>query len=330
MRLRVASPRRKCAEPTDWRAHNSPFALLPSHFRASRRAFTLVELLVVIAMVGLLMALLLPALAGAKADTWRAQCQSNLKQLGTGFRLYELDHNEMFPAAGFGGSAGQLAWDTYITRYIGGTAPESWATQGILPMEVSPKTEYCPTDAPGRNAKVSWVGNPPWSGLRSYATVACGPAWSTDYQVDTRNRTYPLPTIKTGVGIYWTDSSSSPPDWDAKSYRTTVVKDPGGTIALVEEPNGQDIAGNVWPCICLGPIASGSPSVLYQLDPTRPIQSPSGGTGVNQGWNTYQAHGNRFNYLFYDNHVETLTIEQTIGTGTTNAPKGMWTVATGD
>jgi prepilin-type processing-associated H-X9-DG protein len=164
--------------------------------------------------------------------------------------------------------------------------------------------------------------------------VGVGPSYSSDYQVDPRNRTYPLPTIKEGVGIYWAENSGlSSPDWDAKSYRTTVVRDPAGTILLVAAPNGQDAAGNIWPCICVGPVWSPSgsaPSAFYQLDPTRPIQNPGSGSAVSQGWITYQAHGNRFNYLFHDNHVEALTIEQTIGTGTTNAPKGMWTVAVGD
>jgi hypothetical protein len=34
--------------------------------------------------------------------------------------------------------------------------------------------------------------------------------------------------------------------------------------------------------------------------------------------------GKHFNYLFFDNRVATFTIEQTIGTGTTNEPKGIW------
>jgi prepilin-type processing-associated H-X9-DG protein len=44
----------------------------------------------------------------------------------------------------------------------------------------------------------------------------------------------------------------------------------------------------------------------------------------------YQAHWNRFNYLFHDGHVEALQYQQTIGTGTLSSPKGMWTVVPGD
>jgi prepilin-type N-terminal cleavage/methylation domain-containing protein/prepilin-type processing-associated H-X9-DG protein len=297
---------------------------------AASRAFTLIELLVVIAVVAMLGALLLPAQAGAKADTMRAQCQSNMRRLGTGYRLFEQDHNEMFPVAGLQGSNWQLAWDTYIHRYIGGTAPDSWLTVGRLPIEVSPKIEYCPTDAPGLNPKIYWMGNPPIYGLRSYAPVSCGTDYGFHVQVDAQGGTYPLPSIQLGIGIYWGYNTSSSPDWEAKSYRTSVVKDPAGTILLVEEPDSDQPAGNVWPCVCLAPTCSGnwSWSSLYQLDPTHPAATTA--SLVNEGWHTYQLHGGRFNYLFHDNHVEALKIEQTLGTGTTNAPKGMWTVAAGD
>jgi prepilin-type N-terminal cleavage/methylation domain-containing protein/prepilin-type processing-associated H-X9-DG protein len=50
----------------------------------SRRAFTLVELLVVIAVIAALVALLLPAVQAARESARRAQCQSNLHQIGIG------------------------------------------------------------------------------------------------------------------------------------------------------------------------------------------------------------------------------------------------------
>jgi len=62
-----------------------------------RDAFTLVELLVVLATVGVLMALLLPAINLARVRTQRVACLSNLRQLGLAFLSYVNDSNGGLP-----------------------------------------------------------------------------------------------------------------------------------------------------------------------------------------------------------------------------------------
>jgi prepilin-type N-terminal cleavage/methylation domain-containing protein len=62
------------------------------------RAFTLVELLVVIAIIIILAAVLLPPLAQPKARAAKINCVNNLKQVGVAYRTWALDNSDKYPA----------------------------------------------------------------------------------------------------------------------------------------------------------------------------------------------------------------------------------------
>jgi prepilin-type N-terminal cleavage/methylation domain-containing protein len=97
----------------------------------ARSAFTLVELLAVIAIIGVLIGLLLPAVQAAREAARQSQCSSNLKQIGIAFHNHHDAYGSLPPAninslsndpspSVFAGHEANWAWGTFILPFVEG------------------------------------------------------------------------------------------------------------------------------------------------------------------------------------------------------------------
>jgi len=85
--------------------------------RTRLRGFTLIEILIVLALVGLLSALLFPVFARARDRARIATCASNLRQIGQAIQMYVNDNNRFYPSVIPPLPISQCAWADRIERY---------------------------------------------------------------------------------------------------------------------------------------------------------------------------------------------------------------------
>ena len=109
-----------------------------------RKAFTLVELLVVVAVIGVLISLLLPAIGRFRVQAQSAECLTNQRNLIAAYTQYSIDKNGRVP----GTDTGTYSYDWMQTVSLGGSFnccdsaqsnPANWDGEGD---EANPNTEY--------------------------------------------------------------------------------------------------------------------------------------------------------------------------------------------
>lgn len=155
--------------------------------RRPRRGFTLVELLVVVAIIAVLISILLPATRRAREAANRTVCLSNLRQFGLAFQLYANDHRNQIPL-GYGVGQKQLNYLLWI-----GTPHNRLTLYGLLVFGKSipdGRAWYCPSES--QLVHLYNIDDNPWppgrlSDKNTRGGYGCRPV------VDWPNGTTPLP-----------------------------------------------------------------------------------------------------------------------------------------
>lgn len=132
--------------------------------RAAVRGFTLVDVLVSIAVVAVLIAILLPALGKVHEASQRVVCASNLRQVGLGVHMYANDYDMWLPPSSFATGAGaNIGTDPLYLKIDGrtrGGLGSAWDGLGYLYSQdylSDPRVYYCPSHT-GENEFESYAG----------------------------------------------------------------------------------------------------------------------------------------------------------------------------
>lgn len=125
--------------------------MLQKNYKGKSMSFTLIELLIVIAIIAILAGMLLPALSKARGAAHEAACKNNLKQISLGMNMYIDAYNDTYPTAREKNGA-QRRWQTLISEFINGSVMNTSAgsdagsgnmiTNNILKCSATNKSDF--------------------------------------------------------------------------------------------------------------------------------------------------------------------------------------------
>jgi prepilin-type N-terminal cleavage/methylation domain-containing protein/prepilin-type processing-associated H-X9-DG protein len=252
--------------------------------------FTLIELLIVIAIIGILAAMLLPVLASAKKRAQQIQCLNNVKELATGFIIYVNDNNDFEPNGGSG------------TQY--GPSLEDWIYWRIAPYPVVSGITMSPDKSPILASIGGTVGT---TNLLRCPTDIDNSWRNTEAGVEGSPYNYSYEMTSYGIA----DSKNPGPSLivdsgTVYSFKSAWIRNPAGKI-LVAEPCDTTKPGDAPPYDIAGYGQDGPWAV--ETGRWEPLYNPTYVNGVFTGGGNPDNfltchHDNRANCGFADGHAQ--------------------------
>jgi prepilin-type N-terminal cleavage/methylation domain-containing protein/prepilin-type processing-associated H-X9-DG protein len=95
---------------------STPYSVSSPRPSARSAAFTLIELLTVIAIIGILAAIIIPVVGSVRRSSQNASCSSNLRQWGQAILLYSVDHQGNYVIRGTSNAGSDMTWQAVSTN----------------------------------------------------------------------------------------------------------------------------------------------------------------------------------------------------------------------